>query len=566
MNLLDIQQTYFQRITQTSDRDKITSSNETPWKILIFDDMTYNIVSNFKVGDLREANITLHLHINDAKSELSGVDAIYFITPSRESIDKLLQDLKASYFEEIYLNFCSLIEKDTFDYFIEQLIKIEKATSIKRVSQFNMDFYLINQRIFSANVKNCFMNDSEVFVDTVAKKLLDFIFFTGNLPIVIYDPEIVKTEQIFNRLKETFGSPDKFRLPDIDNLKNDKRTVLLLNANSYDTNPFLARSFKYCDLIVEQFGLYRNQKSLNKIKVGDEMIQIDTKSDEFWQRNAFLDFPYVSENISEEVEVWKEKYDNITLKPTDKESTNFAQKFSEALESLPQITEQKKVNQCHINIATNLMRIINEKELERLCVISSDIIMYKKISKDHAVELDSVLRNTQVEVTDKIRLLLLILTNTDIDIKKFEHYENAVYESSQVDSRYKALVASFKSHKFKTSVENSGLFTKLKNKSKNVWKNIVSQNYKFAAANLVNDIFKKKDVLEKFRVQQLIPNASQFLLNKVEHVIVFNIDGGNLLEYSELNDVGKQLEKEVYYGFSGLLTGTDVIKALSKVE
>ena len=417
MNFLDLQQTYFQRITQTSDRDKVSTGSDTPWKILIFDDTTFNIVSNFKVGDLREANITLHLHIDDNKSELSGVDVIYFISPRRYSIDKMIGDLKAAYFEEIYLNFCSLIDNETFEYFVSQLMSIEKATAIKRVAQYNMGFYPIHQRIFSANIKNCFMSDSEVFVDDVAKKLLDFIFFTGTLPIVIYDPEIQKTEQIFMKLKDMFNDDSKYRLPDIDNLKNDKRTVLLLNANNFDTNPFLVRSFKYCDLIVEQFDLFKNSKNFNRIKVGDEFLQIDPKNDDFWQRNAFLDFPYVSENISEEVETWKEKYEKISMKQTDKDTQNFAQKFSEALESLPEITEQKKVNQCHINIATSLMKTINEKELEKLCVISKDILSHKKISKDHHIELNSLLQNPSVDILDKIRLLLLILTNIDIDLK-----------------------------------------------------------------------------------------------------------------------------------------------------
>ena len=528
--------------------------------------MTYNIVTNFKVGDLREANITLHMHIDDPKSEISGVDVIYFIAPNQDSISKMLKDLKASYFEEVYVNFCSLISNETFEFFVSQLISTEKATCIKRVSQLNMGFYPIHQKIFSANIKNCFMNESEQFYDQVAHRLIDFIFFTGTLPIVIYDPEVPKTEQIFQKVKDIFSSSGGYKLPDVDNLKNDKRTILLLNANSFDTGPFLMRSFKYCDLIVEQFGLFKNPKNFNRINVGDEFMQIDPKNDDFWQRNAFLDFPYVSENISEEVETWKERYEKINLKQTDNDSTNFTQKFSEALESLPEITERKKVNQSHINIATSLMKTINEKELEKLCVISHDILTHKKISKDHHLELESILKAPNVDTIDKLRLLLIILTNVDIDMKRYENYEKAVYETSQVDGKYKNLITGFKAEKFKIQTETSSLFSKLKSKSKNVWRTMINQNYKFATSSLVYNIFRKKDVLDRFKIQQLIPNASQFMLNKVENIIVFNIDGGNMVEYNELKEVGDQLDKNVYYGFSDLLTGSDVIKSLSKID
>ena len=40
---------------------KLKSNNG--WKVLVYDDHTQNILTNFKTGDLREHNITLHLHV-----------------------------------------------------------------------------------------------------------------------------------------------------------------------------------------------------------------------------------------------------------------------------------------------------------------------------------------------------------------------------------------------------------------------------------------------------------------------------------------------------------------------
>lgn len=56
------------------------------WKILLFDDYTFNYLSYFKTGDLRENNITMNIHINNPKEEILGVEAIYFISPQENSI------------------------------------------------------------------------------------------------------------------------------------------------------------------------------------------------------------------------------------------------------------------------------------------------------------------------------------------------------------------------------------------------------------------------------------------------------------------------------------------------
>lgn len=34
------------------------------WKILIYDDRTFNYLVSLKTGDLRENNVTMHLNIN----------------------------------------------------------------------------------------------------------------------------------------------------------------------------------------------------------------------------------------------------------------------------------------------------------------------------------------------------------------------------------------------------------------------------------------------------------------------------------------------------------------------
>ena len=64
------------------DVDELKFKNHNGWKVLIYDDYTQNILTNFKTGDLREHNVTLHLHVKQQKEKLIGVNIIYFIHSS----------------------------------------------------------------------------------------------------------------------------------------------------------------------------------------------------------------------------------------------------------------------------------------------------------------------------------------------------------------------------------------------------------------------------------------------------------------------------------------------------
>ena len=561
MDFLNIQQDCFYKVTQTSETDKLGLKHDSNWKVLIYDDVSFNIISNFKIGDLRENNITLHLHINEKKAELGGVDAIYFLSPTSSSIDSFIADIQQDYFEEVYLNFCGGLTKEDCEKLVNKLIETGKTTRVKQISQYSMDLFPLSKKIFTCALENTFLCKKESMIRKISDKLTDFCYFTGKLPVVIYDGESERAEAIFSLLKYNFTQDSNRYLPNPEQLTNDKRMILILNTNGMDWNPFLVHSFAYFDLIVEHFGICKRIKNFNQIKVGDEVIKLDLKNDRFLQKNAFEDFPDVSSNITEEMEVWKEKYDQITGKT--EEPNDFAKKFSEALESLPEITEHKKINQNHMNIASNLMKTINQRELEKICVISNYILNYKKISREYALEIEELFKEEKVVLSDKLRLLLMIITNTKTDITKFEHYEKVLSEHETLSESQKRLIKQLKTEKFKPGTNNTTLLSMFTSKSKRMWDNVVSQNYHFSGSKLIYNLFKKKESLDKLRIQQIIPNSNQFLLSKVEDVVLFNIDGGNLSEYSELIKLEKQLNKNIYFGFSGLLTGEDVLNKLA---
>lgn len=56
---------------------KTKESNK--FKLLIYDDMSFPLISQFRVRDLWEQMICDHVHINAHKEELLGIVAIYLV-------------------------------------------------------------------------------------------------------------------------------------------------------------------------------------------------------------------------------------------------------------------------------------------------------------------------------------------------------------------------------------------------------------------------------------------------------------------------------------------------------
>ena len=75
-------------LNQKQDDSPIT------WKVLIYDKFGQDIISPcLRLGDLRNAGITLHMPLMSSRQPIPDVPAIYFIQPTEENIAVLCEVL-----------------------------------------------------------------------------------------------------------------------------------------------------------------------------------------------------------------------------------------------------------------------------------------------------------------------------------------------------------------------------------------------------------------------------------------------------------------------------------------
>ena len=562
MNFFDAQSETFMRLVGGAGRKGMSDQIESAWKILIFDDFTYNIVSNFKVGDLREANVTLHLHIKDAKEELNGVEAIYFISPTQKSVELFISDLERNYFDQIHLNFCSFIDKKLFQSMTQRIIDLKKTTHIKEIRQYNLDFYPLTSNILTFGIDNSFGNESKEYIDSVAKKIMGLLHVMNEVPVVFYDKNSSRLDQIYESLNSQFNSMELYFKPESSGLKNQKRTMMILWEGSQDPGPFFVHEFKYFPLIVDTFQLFRDLNNFNNIKIEESTVHVDLKNDSFWQRNRFEDFPTVLENIHVEVSSWKEKYDKLNMRnQSEADLIEMSENFNEALESLPQMTEQNKINQNHLNIAKHLMREVERKSLEKFGVISSEIFQSRRVTKDNLIEIYGLLENKEISVLDKIRLFCVINYSTTLDFKEYEKLETLLRTNSTLTEADQRFLINMKTEKYPHDVQSKGLFEKFKSVSGSILKNVMAESVKCKVSNLLLDVFRRREV-EGLKIKTLSATSDQLNLENITQIVIVAVDGGCLREASEISELSILLKRDVIYAGSQLLSGNDVVSKL----
>ena len=78
------------------------------WKVLIYDKYCRDIISPlFKVGQLKQMNVTLYMMLHSERQRIPDVPAIYFVQPTEANIDRICKDAQSGLYDSMHLNFSS---------------------------------------------------------------------------------------------------------------------------------------------------------------------------------------------------------------------------------------------------------------------------------------------------------------------------------------------------------------------------------------------------------------------------------------------------------------------------
>lgn len=310
---------------------------------------------------------------------------------------------------------------------------------------------LITIFIVAINRANTNDTEMELMMDSIVDSLFSVCVTLGNVPI-IRCPKNSAAEMVAKKLEK------KLR----ENLWDARNNLFHMDAtqagNFSFQRPLLVILDRNVDMATPLHHTWTYQAlahdvmdfSLNRISIEDDPEKAavggtrhKTKScdldsrDKFWMSHKGSPFPIVAEAIQEELESYRNSEEEIKkLKSSmgmDGESdvaysmvNDNTARLTNAVNSLPQLMEKKRLIDMHTKIATNILNFIKVRRLDSFFELEEKIMSKSVLDK----ALSDLLQDPQFgSIEDKMRLYIIFYICTNLPEQEYKKLEVILQES-----------------------------------------------------------------------------------------------------------------------------------------
>lgn len=570
-------------------------ANEPTWKILIYDRVGQDIISPLvSVKDLRELGVTLHLQLHSDRDSIPEVPAVYFCSPSDENLDRICQDLDNGIYDQYHLNFISPITRHKLEDLAASAIQSNSAVNIHKVFDQYLNFICLEDDLFimkhqqsdslsyyAINKADTKDTEMEVIMDNIVESLFSVFVTMGNVPFIRSTKgnaaEMV-AKKLDKKLRENLwdarnnlfhgntgqGGAFSFTRP----------MLILLDRNIDMATPlhhtwtYQALAHDVLDLSLNRAVVPENTNATVPIQKSNTRIcDLDSK-DPLWSEHKGSPFPTVAEAIQEDLDKYRSSEAEVKkLKSSmglDAESdlalsmvSDNTQRLTNAVNSLPQLMEKKRLIDMHTTIATAILNAIKSRRLDSFFELEEKI-MSKSTAVETKAVMDLITDPSAGTPEDKMRLFIIYyLCTSQFTDDEYEKFEGALV-AANCDVKALSYMKRWKGFtKMSNQYEGGGT------KTVSMFSKLVSQGSSFVMEGVKNLVVKK----HKLPVSRIVESALSGSESAAEltwldpraartdsagrarsarqqpptDAVVFLVGGGNYIEYHNLIDFAKVL-------------------------
>lgn len=399
---------------------------------------------------------------------------VYLVDPNPENLQTIASDLARNLYSPAYVNFLSSIPRPLLEDFAAQIATTGTAEHIASVYDQYLNFVVTEPDLFSLGMgKETYwaMNSAQTTdealdanVDRIVSGLFSVVvtmgmqqrssretlltnMMAGSIPI-IRCPKGGAAEMIAAKLDRKLRDHvlnSKENLFSSTNQKSSaatgtpaSRPVLVLVDRNVDLIPMLSHSWTYQSLVHDVLKMHLNRITI-KIPVDEENPGKGIKersydlnaNDFFWRRNAPNPFPAVAEDIDAELTRYKDEANDITkktgassLEDLQNDTSASTQHLKAALTLLPELRERKATLDSHMNILSELLKAIKDRQLDRYYELE------ESITKQNKAQMLEVISdpNRGTQPLDKLRLFIIWYLSTEQEVTRadMERFEEAL--------------------------------------------------------------------------------------------------------------------------------------------
>ncbi|XP_074762839.1 syntaxin-binding protein 3 isoform X3 [Athene noctua] len=367
--------------------------------------------------DLLAEGITVVENVYKNREPVPHMKAIYFITPTKKSVDGLIDDFitkSSSRYKAAYVYFTDFCPDNLFN-----KIKSSCAKSIRRCKEINISFFPYESQVFTLNVPDAFYRcysptlektkDNDAVMQVMAEQIVTLCATLDENPGVRYksgpSEKARKLAQLVEKNLENYYKTDEksqikakthSQLIIIDRGFDPVSTVLhelTFQAMAYDLLPIENDTYKY----------------KTEGPAGKEREAILEEDDELWVK---IRHKHIADVIEEIPKLLKE----VSSKRKATEGKLSISALAQLMKKMPHYRKEISRQVVHLNLAEDCMSKF-KSNIERLCKTEQDLALGTDAEgqkvKDSMRVLLPVLLNKSHESYDKIRAILLYIFSTN---------------------------------------------------------------------------------------------------------------------------------------------------------
>lgn len=507
-----------------------TEPNNFKWRILIYDDSGFSILSTFFDNkSLISEGITFHSNIKAKRTKIENVSTIYFVEPTIENLELISKDISEAIYDDIIINFTNKITKKNLDKFAQMVSKNSNGHVIRGIFDQQVDFKM-RKEIFLEVIPDNTLNknlfgfkaDRDVFMkscEMIVKKLVSVFSTFGEIPYIACS----KNNILIDKLKSLLA--DKFKKIPKSILRNECRPILLLFDRSSDFATPLLHTITYGPLINDIYGV----DEIETIKLEQEKHKLDENTDMFYNSNQYLNLGDVMKNLdlfTKEINSEKnEKTNDIkSLLAMDKD----------------EILKKQESALLHLKICKNITaEAQNKRDL-----LKEEFHMFSRIAGDFRELKKRLVQIT--DVRDRTRLILISYLFDTLSQKNIDELKtmNLGVNFNLLDqSELMMLKVLDKTGIFSTKYENLHM-------------------YDFSQFYLLTETIEKL-IQKQFNEFEIIDPIGNETNPSTKNIIAFVIGSGCIMEVEGINKLNQKYQNrgvEVTYGCTKILRQNDFLQ------
>jgi len=398
------------------------------WLVLVVDARTLRIVSScMKMFDLMEHQVSVVENVSMGRQPLRGLDGVYFITPTVESVKGFLEKdcdhpKTPMLYKHAHLFFTSKVEDNVFN-----LLKESKnaRTYVKTLVELNFDFVPQESRVFSTETAGAMFQlyspnapDVDKYCAMLGEKLASLFVSMRTIPAVRYDSsagDSTAGRNIPNLIGQyMLGRLNALKSANAFEVNGPPVTLLLLGRTLDPVAPILSE-FTYQAMAQHLLPIYHDHYTFTYNRQEKQAVLDDC--DDLWPKLRHM---HIADGIPQLVETF-----NSFMKANKAgaaaqkgmSSVKGLKDMAAIVRAMPEYFELLNKYVTHMTIMANCMSVCKTQQIMEMGAIEQDLATgfdaQGHEAKNIMSRLPPFLEDPHISVVDKVRLLMLFIISQD---------------------------------------------------------------------------------------------------------------------------------------------------------